>query len=179
MNNTQILYRGFSSEKAFFIRDYVNLTDNRDFASEYGNIILVYEYERNHILEEKISDRKNDVREYDTMIDWREIDGYRWKISKKWIYHYRMKSSSLKLVKVLYPSEELADTVSILTRFNRKYLELNQAEFSKRTWIPRVKVSEYENAQRIPSFEKISLLTSLVDIPQEIDMWKTKVVFSQ
>lgn len=70
----------------------------------------------------------------------------------------------------MYLDPKLEQSVSALTRFNRKYLGLNQTEFSQKTGIPRVKISEYENAAREPSLEKISILSSLVGIPQELSL---------
>jgi len=179
MKNKTLLYRWISSENLSFGSTYINLTSSLKFAGNYGDIILVYELQSNNFIEELIIDRQSDVRVYDEYIQDNGIDGYRWKISDTGIYHYRAKKSSLRLVKIIYLEEDIENTVSALTRFNRKYCGLNQTEFSEQTWIPRVKISEYENAVREPSLEKIAILSSLIDIPQELSVWGGKVIFKK
>lgn len=178
MENKITLYRWISTKNINLELDYINLTNSLDFAKWYGDIVLVYSWEDENILEEDIFQRADDVRSYDQKIDQKNISGYKWKISNTWIYHYRVKTNLLKLQKIIYTATSSKETISSLTRFNRKYLRLNQTEFSQKIWIPRVKVSEYENAQREPSLEKISLLSSLVDIEQEIQVWSRRVLLS-
>ncbi|MDA9129052.1 helix-turn-helix transcriptional regulator [Candidatus Gracilibacteria bacterium] len=179
MKNNITLYRGISSENLSVGAKYLNLTTDFNFAKDYGNIVLVYSMRDINILEEDISERKDDVRKYDKEIQQKNITGYKWKISDIGIYHYRVKASELTLEKIIYTSVKAKDTISALTRFNRKYLQLNQTEFSRKIRIPRVKISEYENAMREPSLEKIALLGSLIDIPQEMNVGTRKVILSK
>lgn len=81
MNNNTILYRGVSSKNLSLGSQYINLTTSFEFACEYGDIILVYELQSKNISEESISNRKSRVEDYDAIMEQKNIDGYRWKIS--------------------------------------------------------------------------------------------------
>lgn len=77
MKNKKILYRWISSDTYSSGSQYINLTDNIEFAKDYWNVILVYELNGENIKEECIQSRKNDVREYDELMKSSWGDGYR------------------------------------------------------------------------------------------------------
>lgn len=72
MKNNQILYRWISSKNIHIWWNYMNLTNDIDFARDYGDIVLVYELCSENILEENTANRQSDVRDYDA------IKKYRW-----------------------------------------------------------------------------------------------------
>jgi len=85
-----------------------NYTNSLDFSSDYGDIVWEYEIVKNiDVREENINERKVIVEDYDKIIDSQWIDGYRWLISDKWVHHYRIKNTCLKLLKIHYINKKL------------------------------------------------------------------------
>ncbi len=157
---------------------YLNFTDNFEFAKNYGDIILEYKFGHDlKIQDENIKNRFYDISLYDKKINNMCIDGYKWKISKNWIFHYRLNTKNLKLSQIYYVSEDLNTDIANITYINRKILWLKQSDFWKKLNIPRVKISEYENKVRTPSLERITELTSLVKIKQILKLDNTMIQF--
>ncbi len=156
---------------------YYNYTNSFEFAKEHWNIIIEFDVIKNYIKikEEKTKNRLANPIDYDYKIEKNNIDWYRWLISK-WkyynnssnIYHYRINKNNLKIKNIYFVSEDMKENIANISMLNRKYVWYNQETFSKKTWIYRSKISEYENKYRLPSIEIIWKLAKFIPINQKI-----------
>ena len=146
-----------------------NYTNSLSFSSWYWSIVWEYKILNNiKIIKKDINNRKALIEDYDKIIYSKWIDWYKWLISKKNIYHFRIKNISLKLIKIHYINNDSFSSLASAFFLNRKYLWKTQVELWKIKNINRVKISEYEWWKKTPTIERTLELISDIPINQNI-----------
>ena len=152
-------------------KGYSNYSNSLNFVQWYWKIIWEFEIlDNTKIIEEDVLDRKPNVKIYDDICDSKWENGIKWLISNKWIFHYRIKNTILKLKKIHYVENDKLKNLWLLFLLNRKYSWKTQVEFSKSNNVPRVKISEYEQWKKLPTIDRILKIWWKIPIKQKIQI---------
>lgn len=155
---------------------YINLTNELEFAKDYWEIVCEFEVSWDvNIIEEVIDDRKDDVKEYDDIMNIQEIGWYKWNIWE-WVYHYRINKKHLKLVNIIY-TWDLKQNIANLCLLNRKYQWISQEELATQLGTKKANISKYEHWKNIPDISRITKFIFIKDYSQQMIINNMGVTF--